>query len=606
MTSSHDPLEIAELQTARELLVDQASTLLAGTQNISRTIGSLQLPTEIIDQWVTRKSNFIFSTESMVRVFIYMHACDYTQDEVANRIQSWPYLQLRFDLQRSVSQGTISHTKRRRFSPQLRRSLKTIGNDIRVVAAENDLDVREVSAPTLIGGANAESDEASSETREPITHFVDRHASDLLETAGKHIFPAFDTGRAANVKHEDETVWESQTRMSLLGDRTGSRTVYRTFNRQLDDALHHDTHTRAVKKCATPESYQYTLGDFDTPSTNPTPSWRRCAETLQDSFDESIEGLLDALQQTDMITEPVVAAIDITEIPFYVSPWKAKSDIQPDDPRIELGNGKLKVPKADYPEMVSGCKDPGTYGYKYATLTIIGRDAPIVLAIEPIRENSTWEGETGETTPLDEAVDRLMERATAHLDIHLVMADRGFDGHRVPAVLDSYDVDYLLPKKKYAKDWAAIENIREHPTADIAVEPDVDLYPAPDYEYSHTTSIMYVPPRNEDFVAMEDEEGERSFAVFVTNREDVSPDDAMGLTARYSSRWDIENEYRSIKRFLPSVASKDYRVRCFSFVWATLLYNVWRLVDAQLQVLVGEAYDEYEANPVQSRIRKPS
>lgn len=112
---------------------------------------------------------------------------------------------------------------------------------------------------------------------------------------------------------------------------------------------------------------------------------------------------------------------------------------------------------------------------------------------------------------------------------------------------------------------------------------------------------MYVPPRNKDFIAMQDEEGERSFAVFVTNREDVSPDEAMGLTARYSSRWDIENEYRSIKRFLPSVASKDYRVRCFSFVWATLLYNVWRLIDAQLQVLVGEAYDEYEANPVDGR-----
>lgn len=86
MTSSHDPLETTELQTARELLVDQASTLLEGTQNISRTIGSLQLPTDIIDQWVTRKSNFMFSTESMVRVFIYMHACDYTQEEVANRL----------------------------------------------------------------------------------------------------------------------------------------------------------------------------------------------------------------------------------------------------------------------------------------------------------------------------------------------------------------------------------------------------------------------------------------------------------------------------------------------------------------------------------------
>jgi len=601
MTSSHNPLESTELQTAREQLVDQATTLLEGTGNISRTIGSLQLPTETIDQRVTRTSNFMYSTESMVRVFIYMHACGYTQEEVATRVQSWPYLQLRFNLQQSFSRATVSHTKRRRFSPQLRRFLKAIGSDIQVAAAENDLDVREVPTSTPVDQPSAEESTADSETREPITHFVDRHANEFLETAGTHIFPAFDTGRAANVKHEDETVWNSQIRMSLLGDRAGSRTVYRTFNRQMADVLHHDTHTRAVKKCATPDSYQYTLSEFDTPATNPTPSWRRCAETLHESFDESIAGLLGALQQTDMITEPIVAAIDITEVPFYVSPWKANAEIQPDDPRIELGNGKQKVPKPDYPEMVSGGKDPGTYSYKYATLTIIGRDAPIVLAVEPVRENSTWEGEDGETTPLDEAVDRLMERATAHVDIHLVMADRGFDGHHVPAVLNSYDVDYLIPKRKYAKDWDATESIREHPTADIAVEPDVELNPGRDYEDSHTTNIMYVPPRNENFVAMEDEEGERSFAVFVTNRDDVSPDDAMGLTARYSSRWDIENEYRSIKRFLPSVASKDYRVRCFSFIWATLLYNVWRLVDAQLQVLVGEAYDEYEANPVDGR-----
>ena len=171
MSGSHDPLDITELQTARERLVNQASTLLEGTQNISRTIGSLQLPTEIIDQWVTRKSNFMFSTESMVRVFIYMHACDYTQDEVANRIQSWPYLQLRFNLQRSVSQGTISHTKRRRFSPQLRRFLKAIGNDIRVVAAENDLDVQ-----------NSTWEGETGETT-PLDEAVDR----LMERATAHL-----------------------------------------------------------------------------------------------------------------------------------------------------------------------------------------------------------------------------------------------------------------------------------------------------------------------------------------------------------------------------------------------------------------------------------
>ncbi len=101
------------------------------------------------------------------------------------------------------------------------------------------------------------------------------------------------------------------------------------------------------------------------------------------------------------------------------------------------------------------------------------------------------------------------------------------------------------------------------------------------------------------FEATEGPEG--SYAVFVTNRDDVSSDDAMGLTDRYSQRWDIENEYKSIKRFLPSIASTDFRMRCFAFMFSTLLYNVWRIVDFMMKILVYEKYDDY--GPEEGRTR---
>ena len=39
-----------------------------------------------------------------------------------------------------------------------------------------------------------------------------------------------------------------------------------------------------------------------------------------------------------------------------------------------------------------------------------------------------------------------------------------------------------------------------------------------------------------------------------------------------------------MKAFLPKTSSKDYRVRLFSFTFAALLYNLWRLTDFLVKV----------------------
>lgn len=192
-----------------------------------------------------------------------------------------------------------------------------------------------------------------------------------------------------------------------------------------------------------------------------------------------------------------------------------------------------------------------------------------------MKDVSQWEGEDAVRTPRAEVVDRLMQQALEHVDIHLVMADREFAAHVVQDVLDEHGVTYLIPKPKYEKDWRGIEDVKSHDVADVGVEPDVPLYV--DGEKSHQVQFMYVPSRARD----------GRYTVFMTNRDDVSPDEAQGLCARYSRRWDIENEYKSIKKFLPMMASTDYRVRLFNFVFACILYNIWRLTDYLLKAAVG-------------------
>jgi hypothetical protein len=78
--------------------------------------------------------------------------------------------------------------------------------------------------------------------------------------------------------------------------------------------------------------------------------------------------------------------------------------------------------------------------------------------------------------------------------------------------------------------------------------------------------------------------------------ESPRPDDAESFCRRYSRRWQIENEYKSIKNdFLAKTFSNDYRVRLFYFVFAVLLHNIWRLTDFSLRAAVD---GEMEYAPV--------
>jgi IS4 transposase len=72
----------------------------------------------------------------------------------------------------------------------------------------------------------------------------------------------------------------------------------------------------------------------------------------------------------------------------------------------------------------------------------------------------------------------------------------------------------------------------------------------------------------------------------------VGPAEAKSLSRRYSSRWQIESEYKSIKHeFLAKTSSKDYRVRLFYFVFGALLHNIWRMTDFLLKAEVGGIED---------------
>lgn len=97
---------------------------------------------------------------------------------------------------------------------------------------------------------------------------------------------------------------------------------------------------------------------------------------------------------------------------------------------------------------------------------------------------------------------------------------------------------------------------------------------------SHAMRFLYVPSTKGD-----------GTAVLATNLA-VGPKEAATFCHRYSRRWQIENEYMSIKNdFFAKTSSKDYRIRLFYFVFAVLLHNIWRLTDFLLKASVDGEID---------------
>ncbi len=76
--------------------------------------------------------------------------------------------------------------------------------------------------------------------------------------------------------------------------------------------------------------------------------------------------------------------------------------------------------------------------------------------------------------------------------------------------------------------------------------------------------------------------------MFVTNQDHVELEEIRNIVNGYNQRWDIENQYKSIKKLMPKTSSTDYRLRFCNFALSTLIYNLWRVTDYLIKVALDE------------------
>ena len=518
----------------------------AGDSNLAEALANTTVPLTLADDQYTRGGGFDF--ETMVQLYVFKSIREFSGNYLQEHLERYPHLIDWFNLDQAPTQQSFSHTWNNRFTPDARHALECAAIAIASAAVERDV-IKAELAPD-----DPEDDELEDEGK-PKREYQRERTQQSVRFARKHAHPEFHTSRAENKTYSDNAVFDMLSRMCATRGSAHSEGEYGWIT---EDEFTADPSTilRAMKKVTGTDSKQLTLQESLEPSEiTDSPAVR---DAILEPFEDAVDNIVYSIEGETPFDERFnIAAIDITYAPISISPWEDRED---------------DTPNPNFPAMASGYKkeneDDPRYprGYKFATITLVGQNVPIVLGVEPVRNNSIWQDDDAPSDSYGELVSRLLDRAEQFVDLDMVLFDSAFYAKAALNEIDQRGLTYLAPMPKYQSEKDAIGNVEEHPTADMAIRRGCPLT----YEgRTHHFQQLFVPSS----------EKTGSYAVFVTNMDRVETDHIRHVVNIYRRRWDIENQYKSIKEFMPRTSSMDFRVRFLVFVFSALMYNLWRLTD---------------------------
>lgn len=139
-----------------EQVVHHATTLTKTHDHSSWVIAELELPIQNLSDQYSQVPSHGYEFDGMLRVFLYKHIGGFSDSELARRLAQWPYLRLRFGLERGPTQQTLSYTWRNRFTPELRDFITSAANGIQTRPTNNTLDSPEQPTDTHSTGSGSE------------------------------------------------------------------------------------------------------------------------------------------------------------------------------------------------------------------------------------------------------------------------------------------------------------------------------------------------------------------------------------------------------------------------------------------------------------------
>jgi len=268
-------------------------------------------------------------------------------------------------------------------------------------------------------------------------------------------------------------------------------------------------------------------------------------EQTREMYRQAVNQLLDDIAETEQFFRAGIVAIDITEADPFTGDRTGHED-----------------------EIIGTKEKTDEYAYQWATVQLVGNAIPIVLDARPVQKGESRK----------QIVEDLLDSAEELVHVDNVLMDREFDSQHVLEMISQRGLSYVVPKRMQTSERAQAKRLLQR--GDDRYETDRKLHLG-NNEW-HETTLIYRRKENAEH------DDHRQYSVFMSNH-------GGSFLTEYAYRWEIESGYRSIKRFMAATTSKDFGLRFFYFVFACLLYSLWRAVDALVQV---ELTGEYEHSPI--------
>ncbi len=517
----------------------------------------------------------------LVRAFIIEEINGWDETALHDYLRANPSLRRGLGFETLPNQSTFWRTWNHRFSEDLRDAVQECADNI--VTASRLCDISLPERVTIGKVDDAQTDDP------PQHQLVAETTDEVWQQAKPFVCDAFALERGRNWQIHQNAFWEQHAYMGMRED---------IYARSGPASFSLDT-TR--ERIPTGSTHRYQIGKLS-------------VTNIRSMLRNTTRMLIARARQHGELTGKLWAAIDVTKgFPF-------------------TGD------REDHEDDILGYRDGNDY-YQWAVLKIVGMDVPLVLDAIP--------RERGQSK--DEIVEKLLEHTTEMVNLDLVMMDREFDSGPVKETCEEYGVHYLNPTRIFERSdeaetiaWMYRNGKRYHVTEEEEESNDgtptrkqiylpqrshsddddedgslsavwkemcgewefenVDGEPSEGMSFSRLLADIQ---REEDVEerkqkAQEGEVDPSETVVFETNHPYVTARDAdeqqmdgrafihmiERLIRWYRRRWSIENGFKKQKHFMVRTTSTERDYRFFNFVFACVLYNVWRLVDLLVKLAI--------------------
>ncbi|WP_211611466.1 transposase [Halorientalis persicus] len=457
---------------------------------------------------------------------------------------------------------------------------------------------RNVPAPDEVFRPDETADREESEPdSQSVRHLTREKTKEVWQHAKPFVTSAYDLQRGENADVHENAFWEGH---AFIGPRAET-----CVNEGIESFAADTTRDRVQA----PSTHRHHLSQLG-------------VEDMRRMHRDCVSQLIERARRDSELVGNLVAAIDITKS----NPYRSKGKLERDE------NGNVTNPwLLGYQ---NDAHESPQYYFQWASIQIVGQDIPLVLDALPVRRGmSRWEIVDELLEAATDIVDLdlvLLDRefdaedvrdACETHEVHYLMPGRmdasergtctdlrrqgklvhvesqrnleyysdGADTSRkevyVPAMSADWSGDDLDAEPVEEDDDE--ESLRQELMSDFAETVDEDRERVGEM---FSEVVDEVREEEEQQPTRGSAADARQYQLFKTNHPDIdAPGSEMdeidtaqmvsGVLRHYRARWGIENGFKQIKSFRVRTTSMDHGYRLFNFLFASTLYNVWRLVD---------------------------